>query len=171
MCRILILCFLLAFPVLSAAAEPHSEHTFKLSENESRPVATLEDAAWLVGSWRGEAFGKQFEEVWNAPSQGTMVGMFKLFDDSGVDFYELLLLSVEDNTLSLKVKHFTAGFVAWEDKPDFVNFKLVSKEADALHFSGLSFYRRDADHIDGYIVLKKGEEVAEHKLAYVRSAE
>ena len=151
------------------AAEPRTEHTFALAEGEQRPAASLEDASWMVGDWKGTAFGKQFEESWAAPSAGSMLGMWKLFNDEGVDFYELMLLSVEDGSLSLKVKHFSKEFVAWEDKPDFVNFKLVKKEADALHFAGISFYRRDADHIDAYIVMRNGEDISEHKLEYVRS--
>ncbi len=169
MLRIAALCCLLLCPALLPAAEPRTEHTFILSENETHPAASLNDASWLVGSWQGEAFGKQFEEIWSAPSQGSMVGMFKLFDAEGVEFYELMLLTVEDGSLSLKVKHFSPEFIAWEDKPDFINFKLVKKDADALHFSGLSFYRRDANHIDGYIVMKNGEEITEHKLTYLRS--
>lgn len=150
------------------AAEPNSEHTFKLSKGEARPEATLEDANWLVGSWTGSAFGKQFEEVWNAPSAGSMVGMFKVFDASGVEFYEIMLLTREEGTLSLKVKHFSADFVAWEEKPDFVNFRLVKLEDDALHFGGISFYRRDTDNIDAYIVLKDEGKTSEHKLVYRR---
>jgi hypothetical protein len=151
------------------AAELRSEHTYKLSEGESAPAATIEDASWLVGSWTGEAFGQRFEEVWNPPSVGTMIGMFKLMDDEAVNFYELVMLSVEDGTLSLKVKHFHADFTSWEEKEKFVNFKLVKKEENALHFNGLSFYRRDKDHIDAYIVLREGEEVSEHLMQYQRT--
>jgi hypothetical protein len=160
---------LLVLSSAASAAEPRTEHTYMLAKHESRPPANLDDASWLVGNWTGSAFGKQFEEIWTAPSKGTMVGMFKLYDDAGVDFYELMLLSIEENSLSLKVKHFSSEFVAWEEKPDFVNFKLVKLEPDALHFSGLSFYRRDENHIDSYIVIRNGEKISEHKSKYVRS--
>lgn len=163
------LLFLSLWSATLLAAEPRTENTFQLSEGESRPSATLEDASWLVGSWTGTAFGKQFEEIWSAPSKGSMVGLFKLFDDDGVDFYEIMLLTVEDDSLSLKVKHFSAEFVAWEDKADFVNFKLVKKEENALHFAGMSFYKKDKDNIDAYIVMRKGEELSEHELKYVRA--
>ena len=56
------------------AAEPRTENTFGLSEGEERPQATLADASWLVGNWTGTAFGSQFEEHWNLPSAGSMVG-------------------------------------------------------------------------------------------------
>lgn len=157
-----------ALATIAAAAEPRTEHTFKLAEGEKRPAAAIEDAGWLAGSWTGTAFGKRFEEVWNPPSAGTMVGCFKLFGDDGVEFYELLLLSVEEGTLSLKVKHFSADFTAWEEKADFVDFRLVKMDEDALHFGGLSFYRRADGSMDGYIVMKHGDEVREHHLRYTR---
>ena len=162
---------LLFSPVLTGAtlaAEPRTEHTYQLEEDESRPAATLSDASWLVGSWAGTAFGQDFEETWNPASADSMVGMFKLMGDDGVAFYELLTMTVDDGTLSLKVKHFNADFTAWEEKGDFVNFQLVKLEEDALHFGGISFYRRGEDLIDGYIVMKNGEEVREHHLSYKR---
>lgn len=150
------------------AKEPRTAHTYQLAEGEAPPAAALEDAGWLVGSWEGECFGARCEEAWNAPSAGSMVGMYKLFDDDGVHFYELMLLVVEDDTLVLKVKHFSADFSAWEDKADYVSFRLVAVEPDALHFGGISFYRRNPDQLDIWIVLKKGDEVREHLLTYRR---
>ncbi len=166
--RLLFVCFGFLFSVSIAAATPRTEHTFALTEGEQRPSATLEDAAWLIGAWHGTAFGKRFEEVWSPPSAGSMVGSFKLFDENGIDFYEILVLEIEDGTLSLKVKHFSAAFHAWEDKQDYVNFRLVDKKENELHFSGISFYRRDANNIDGYIVMRNGDSLSEHHLVYKR---
>lgn len=154
---------------LAFAAEPRTEHTFKLEDGETRPAATLDDAAFLVGSWTGSGFGQQFEQVWNPPSAGSMIGLFKLMSADGVSFYELLLLTVDEGTLSLKVKHFNADFTAWEEKADFINFRLVKKESGALHFGGISFYRRDADNMDAYLVMKNGEDVSEQHLVYRRT--
>jgi len=165
---ILATTLLLAIAITGTAAEPKTEHTFQLAKGEKRPAATIDDAAWLAGSWTGTAFGQRFEEVWNPPSAGTMIGFFKLIGEEGVVFYELLLLSVEGGSLSLKVKHFNADFTAWEEKADFVNFRLVKKEDDALHFGGLSFYLRKDGSMDGYIVMKDGGEVREHHLEYTR---
>lgn len=166
--RVMTLLALLLASATAGSAEPRTEHTFGLGADETRPEASIEDASWLVGSWTGTAFGAQFEEVWNPPSAGTMIGLFKLYGDDGVAFYELLEISVEDGTLSLKVKHFSADFTAWETKEDFVNFRLVKKEENALHFGGLSFYLQDDGSIDGYIVMREGEELTEHHLRYQR---
>jgi hypothetical protein len=79
-----------------------------------------------------------------------------------------MLLTVEDGTLSLKVKHFNADFTAWEDKPDYVNFKLVKFSGDELHFGGISFYKRSDDTMDAYIVMRNGDEVSEQHMTYER---
>jgi hypothetical protein len=149
----------------------HTEHTFKLVEGKPQTKATLQDVRWLVGSWTGTAFGSQFEEVWNPESANSMVGMFKLFDENkGVSFYELMLMIEEEESLALLVKHFSADFTAWEEKKDHVKFKLVKIEPNAVHFSGLSFYQRGPDKIDGYIVMKyKDGSVKEQLLTYRRA--
>lgn len=153
---------------VATAAEPRTDHTFGLAEGETRPAATLEDAAMLVGSWEGEAFGSRFEETWNPPSAGSMVGLFKLYNDDGVAFYEIMLITVEDGTLSFKVKHFAPDFTAWEEKADYVEFRLVALDEDALHFGGLSFYRQGPDAIDAYIVMRNAEGIREEKLVFRR---
>lgn len=146
-----------------------TEHTFKLDDPETRVPGQLEDVAWMVGSWAGEAFGGTFEEVWNPASVGSMVGMFKVIGDEAVSFYELMLLVEQEGSLSLKVKHFNPDFTAWEDKDDYIHFRLVGIEPDAVHFSGLSFYRVNDDEIHTYIALHEDEKVWEEKLVYRRT--
>ncbi len=158
---------LVAVPV-SEAKEPRSAHTFQLSPGENPPAATAEDAAWLAGRWEGTAFGQPFEEYWSEPSSGSMLGTFKLMGEDGIQFYELMEIAVNDGRLGLKVKHFSADFIAWEEKPDYVHFKLVAVEPDALHFSGISFYRQGPDKIEAYLLMKDGENLREEKLVYTR---
>jgi len=164
--------FLLGLLVLSSTAVAQStktEHTFSLDDPNTRVPATLDDVAWMVGSWGGDAFGGTFEEVWNPPSFGTMVGMFKVMGDEGVRFYELMLLAEEQGSLVLKVKHFHPDFTAWEEKEDYVTFRLVSVAPGEVHFSGLSFHQVSDDEIHAYIAFHNDEKVWEEKLVYRRS--
>ena len=146
----------------------NTEHTYRLEDPGHRPTATLEDVAWLVGSWSGEAFGGTFEEVWNSPSGGSMVGMFKTLNGDAVGFYELMLLVEEEGSLTLKVKHFSADFSAWEEKTVHANFRFVKAEEDAIHFSGFSLYLISDNEIHGYIAIREGDEIQEEKLIYRR---
>ena len=155
---------------VASAQERLTEHTYSLAKEFPIGKGKLADVSWLVGSWQGTAFGSQFEEVWNPPTAGSMMGMWKLYDkDKGVNFYELLLLKEQSEGLVLLVKHFSSDFVSWEDKEDFVTFRLVKIEENAVHFSGLSFYKNGQDKIDAYIVMtQKDGSKTEHKLAYER---
>ena len=155
-------------PLVAQAQSTLTEHTFRLDDPDSRPPATLDDVAWLAGSWIGEAFGGTFEEVWNPPSAGSMVGLFKTISDGDVGFYEILLLVEEEGSLSLKVKHFSPDFTAWEEKEDYVRFRFIRAEDDAVHFSGISFYRISDDEMHGYLAMKYQGEVREEKLVYRR---
>lgn len=166
-CTALTGLFLLTAPAAGQSAL--TEHTLRLDDAAARPPATLDDVSWLVGSWSGEAFGSTFEQVWNPPSAGSMVGFFKLLNDDAVAFYELLLLVEEAGSLSLKVKHFNPDFTAWEEKEDYVNFRFVKAEADAVHFSGISFYRIDANTMHAYLVMRSGDDVREERLVYRRN--
>jgi hypothetical protein len=169
MIRIAAIALFVCFAQSAAAQSQRTEHTFQLDDPESRPAATLDDAAWLVGNWSGEAFGASFEAHWNPPTAGSMVGFFKLMDVDEVSFYELLLLVEEEGSLSLKVKHFGPDFTAWEDKADYITFRYIMSDDDAIHFSGISFYRVDDDNMNAYIVFRSGDEIREEKLVYRRN--
>ena len=145
-----------------------TEHTVRLDDPEKRPAATLDDVSWLVGSWEGEAFGGTFEEVWNPPSMGSMIGFFKFMGDEAVGFYEILLLVEEEGSLSLKVKHFNPDFTAWEEKEDYIDFRFVSADDDVIHFSGISFYRLSKNEIHAWIRMRNGDRITEEKLVYRR---
>lgn len=168
--KTIVLIWILMSSTVAYCQEKLTTHTYSLSKDLPIGKGSLSDVDWLVGSWNGTAFGSQFEEVWNPASAGSMMGMWKLFDEKkGVNFYELLLLKEQDEGLVLLVKHFGSDFVAWEDKSDFITFRLIKVEDDAVHFSGLSFYKNGDDKIDGYIVMtQKDGSKTEHKIAYER---
>ena len=165
----IVVCGIVAFASgVAAAQSQRTEHTFQLDDPDMRPPATIDAASFLVGNWVGEGFDNTFEEHWNPPSGGSMIGFFKLMNGAEVAFYELLLLVEEEGSLSLKVKHFNADFTAWETKEDYVRFRYIMSDDDAIHFSGISFYRIDDDTLHGYLVMRSGDEVREEKLVYRR---
>lgn len=162
----LLTCLLLSS--LSLAAEKNTEHTLRLGSDDKPPAATIEDAAWLAGTWEGKAFGGSVEEVWNPPSAETMVGMFKVFDEQGVKFYELMLVQEEQGSLVMKVKHFSADFSAWEEKSEYVAFPLVKIAPGELHFAGLSFLRNGSDNVTVYLAMDTKQGTREERLDYQR---
>lgn len=161
---LLALALISAVPRLAAQTN-RTPHVLGLDDGSESPQASLEDIAWLAGSWEGEAFGGTFEEVWTPPSNGSMVGLFKLMHDGSVSIYEIQTMTEEEGRLVWKVKHFNADFTAWEGKDEYVSFPLVKIEPGAAYFDGITL-RRDNENLIGYLLVSHGDEVREERLVY-----
>lgn len=109
-------------------------------EGAEAPDATLQDVAWLVGQWRGTGIGDApAMESWLPPVGGTMVGTFvQEAEDGAILFTEHMYLMEENGTLVLRLKHFDAELVGWEDKDGTVDFRLIAIEPCAAYFQGLT---------------------------------
>ena len=151
---------------VSLGQSQNSEHTLKLDSPQNRPKASLSDLHWLVGAWKGEAFGGKFEEVWAAPSAGSMMGMFKLIHNDTPSVFEFELIVAEDDSLIVKLKHFNAKLVGWEEKDKYVSFPLVRITPDAAFFDGLTYKRTSPTQIDVYIATEQDGQVKEEHLVF-----
>lgn len=131
----------LATLALTAAAQSaNSAHTLKLDEGTASPSARLDDFAWLAGHWVGTGFGgAHVEEIWTPPEGTSMSGMFRLVSKGAAQVYELCVLLPVDNTVELRLKHFTRELKGWEEKADFVTFRLVRVAPGEACFEGLTF--------------------------------
>ncbi len=109
------------------------------------PPAAIADAAWLSGRWVGEGMGGTFQQGMSDPAQGRIAGYFTLARNDSIVFHQLILLVEHEGSLTLKVKHFTADFVGWEEKDKALEFPLVSASPDELAFSAMTFRRTGPD--------------------------
>ncbi|NEN24762.1 hypothetical protein G3O08_14750 [Cryomorpha ignava] len=136
------------------------ENTLKYSETEASPKAKLQDLAWIAGHWKGKAMGGEIEEVWTPALGGSMMGSFKLVADGKVLFYELETITEENETLILRIKHFSDDLKGWEEKDETEDFKLVKLTEGAAYFDQLTFKKVGDDLLNIYIVIatEKGEE-------------
>lgn len=148
---------------------PLTAHTLRLDSAATPAAASLADAAWLVGAWDGDGLGGRIQEVWGAPAAGRMIGTFTSLGDDGARFHEIMALVEVDGSLELWVKHFDADFTAWEEKPDYVRFRLVEKEAGVLRFHGLTLERIDDHRMRAYLAMRRGGELGEEVLEYRRA--
>jgi hypothetical protein len=112
---------------------------------------------WLTGTWKGPGFGGTFEEVWSEPdTNGQLMGMFRYFDkDGSVQFLEFWIL---DET-GMKLKHFDPDFKAWEEKEDFIDFRMVETTETKVTLKGLSYERTSKNEMVVSLKMKQGEEV------------
>jgi hypothetical protein len=154
-----------------AAPPAHTPNTFRLPADAARPPAKIADMAWLAGQWTGEFLGGTIDEAWSEPSAGAMVGFFRLVKDGKPVFYEILTLMESGGSVEMRLKHVNPDMTGWEEKKDFVTFRLVRQDAAGVYFDGLTFRRAGPDAIDGFIALRDRAtgELREEKLTYRRA--
>ena len=159
-----MLAFLLALTLV-----PVTEHTVKLEEGVNPPAATVEEMAWLAGRWTGDGLGGETEETWTPPAGGSMIGMFRLVKEGKPVFYEFISILQTDKGLVMRIKHFHADLIAWEEKDKFVDFLYIGSEGSTYRFAGLTFEREGEDAMTIYLALRqKSGEVREMKFSMKR---
>lgn len=134
---------------------PPGEPTETEAEKEPGAEPSIDDFAWLVGQWRGEALGGVAEEVWLPPAGGAMSGMFRTVADGAVGFYELF--TIAEPELDLRLKHFGADLVGWEEREEVVTFPFVRVSPTEAVFEGLVFRRIAEDRIQAVVETRSAD--------------
>jgi hypothetical protein len=155
-------------PVSVGAQERQTEHTVKLAPGQKPPPATIADMAWLAGHWTGPAFGGLSEEIWSAPRDGVMMGMFRLVRDGKPVFYELLTISEHQGSLLLRLKHFNPDLTGWEEKNHTIDFPLVARSPGMIQFAGMTFKPHEERLTVHLAIGEKDGRIREETFEYTR---
>lgn len=152
----------------SGAVQGSTPNTFRLPEGAPRPVARVTDFSWLAGTWAGEGLGGQVDEVWSAPAGGAMVGHFRLVKDGKPVFYEMLTLLEVDGSLEMRLKHLNPDMTGWEEKADYVTFKLARVDSGTAYFGPFTIKRTGPDSWEGYLAMSQGGQTREELFVFKR---
>ncbi|WP_262501535.1 DUF6265 family protein [Roseivirga misakiensis] len=123
----------------------------------------------MQGSWHGEAFGGQIQEVWTPPLGDSMMCAFKLVVNNKVQFYELCQIREENGTLVLRLKHFNGDLKSWETKDETVDFPLVKLEENKVYFDGFTIEKAADDKLNMYVVISEAGKKEEMTFNYTRT--
>ncbi|MBE0642959.1 MAG: DJ-1/PfpI family protein [Bacteroidetes bacterium] len=99
--------------------------------DRSSPLAKL---AFITGRWRGEMKGSVIEESWSVAEGDNMMGMFRLVKEGEGVFYEFMTIEIARDTPVLRIRHFSQGLVAWEEKDNIDEYPLVELTASRAVF-------------------------------------
>ncbi|MCS7061089.1 MAG: DUF6265 family protein [Anaerolineae bacterium] len=139
--------------------------------------ATIDDLAWLAGSWYGYTGEDPIDEHWSAPAGGVMIGMFRWLKQGRLYMYEFLAIEPDDRGgLTLRLKHFHEGLVAWEGKSVVRAFNLVElgerlavfRRGGAFRSNQFIYRRPDDDHLVVVEEVRKGGELLTNTFSYTR---
>ena len=143
---VFIVVFLFTSSGSVSATEDQTLEVRTLGDGQQSPEATILDIAWLAGRWSGSGLGGLSEEVIAPAVDGQMMGMFRQTNSKGeIIFYEFYLFTEVEDSIVLRIKHFSSELKGWEEKDDYVEFPLVAIEKNAVYFSGLTYALSDED--------------------------
>ena len=131
-----------------------------ISQTKETPIEgplspQLKNIKWIAGTWKGEAFGGQTEEIWSEPSGGSMMATFKLINDGEVVFYEIEIIREVNNSLILQLKHFHNDLKGWETKDETVDFPLIEITKDKVVFEGMTFEKVSENEMNVIVGIKQ----------------
>jgi hypothetical protein len=134
-----------------------AQNTLHYNDEKGSEKATLEDISWLTGTWKGEAFGGEFEENWSKPTGGSMMFNFKLVAEGKVVFYELGHIIEKDNSLLYQIKHFDQNLKGWEEKDKSEDFRFIKKEKNRMYFDNFTFEKVSDNEVNVYAYFEKSK--------------
>lgn len=148
---------------------PLTANTVKLEDGQTGQKATIRDMRRLAGTWHGTGLGGFVEEIYSAPRDGVMMGVFRFLEKEKTVFYETILVLEENGTLAVRLKHFNADFTGWEEKDKNVLFRFVKKGANRMYFEGQTFEFVGRNRLNIYVAInQKDGTMREEVFRYTR---
>ena len=132
--------------------------------DRAQECKSLPDLKWLTGIWLGSNGDQYIEEHWSQPVANQLIGMFRMLQAGLPVFYEFMTIGLEENLISLSIKHFNPGLIGWEDKDQAVTYDLVQHESHELVFfkrqavdSNWLVYRRTGSRLEVFFTDSAGK--------------
>lgn len=149
--RVVLSSALAAMLMLGAPAAWAQDSGQATEAEPQRPAATIADMAWLEGSWAGKGIGgNPAGETFTFAGENQMVGHFWQLDETGgIDFYELITVIPDGESLTMRLKHFTGDLSGWEDKDGAaaLNFPLLERSEEVWKFGPVTFTQDGPDRL------------------------
>jgi predicted enzyme related to lactoylglutathione lyase len=97
---------------------------------DPRDPYTLDDVAFMAGTWHTEWHGSDLEEHFSRPAGGTMMGMFRWMTDGATRLTEHMVIEQRDDGVHLFLRHFNAGAEPWEQEQEGAMHMVLTHAAD-----------------------------------------
>ena len=101
----------------------------------SKPLS-VDNLAWLAGSWQGPINGNILEETWLPPRAGTIVALVRSSNQSGTNFVEIITIKEINGTLELQLQLFENSLLPINSQPH--RFELTKIEENYISFKGVT---------------------------------
>lgn len=161
----------LAAITLALAAIPAAAQQTRVLGEETSPPASIEQLAWLAGSWVGTGMGAPVTETYSAPLGGRITGHFVMADEKGgVSFTEIVDYVPLGDSIAYRVRHFGPDMKGWEDATGIpIVFPLVAVEGDRWYFDGMTLERTGPDQLTMWVRISDEGKVEDVPFRFTRA--
>ena len=126
------------------------------------PPRDLKDLSFMSGKWIASTDWGDMEENWSEPMGNSMMCAYRCVKDGQIVFYEFIVIEQGPTGPVMKLRHFSPGNIAWEEKDKPYEYPLVFLDTDRARFerpdkkTSLTFYRVSRDKLD--VTLERQDE-------------
>ena len=110
-------------------------HFEGVAQEEKKPM-TIDQLAWLTGSWQGPLDGGILEETWLSPKSETISALVRYTKKGKTEFVEIIKIQQAADTLELRLQLFDPPMQPRWEKPHV--FELLRMESQKITFRGVS---------------------------------
>lgn len=105
----------LLIPLLMAGIVFTGAHSPSAAPQLPNAAPSIADLGWMAGTWvREETGGQYLEEVWTAPVNNSLAGMFRWNRGGKPWMCELMTISLDGEKPVFRLRHFDATLKPWE---------------------------------------------------------
>lgn len=114
------------------------------------PIRSIKDLTFMAGKWVTKGEWGDMEENWSAPMGNCMMCSYRCVKDGKVVFYEFIVIEQQPEGPVMKLRHFSPGNIAWEEKDKPYEYPLTYLDENLARFerpdkkTSLTFQRIDA---------------------------
>jgi hypothetical protein len=94
------------------------------------PVKDIKDLSFMAGKWVTKGEWGDMEENWSAPLGNSMMCSYRCVKDGKIVFYEFIVIEQQAEGPVMKLRHFSPGNIAWEDKDKPYEYPLMFLDTD-----------------------------------------
>jgi hypothetical protein len=75
----------------------------------AQPTASIDQLAWMTGTWQVALGPNTLEETWVTPSGGSIAAMVRMYGES-TSMFEVITIEEKNGTLAMTVQQWDSGF-------------------------------------------------------------
>lgn len=141
----------------------------QLAHGQNPGKGTVAEFDWLVGYWTGTGLGGDCEEVWMPEVDGHMIGTFRFWENGALVFSEFMNLVQDGESVTMKLKHFGADFLGWEEKEEWTTFELIELGKNKAFLNGMTIERK-GDQLIFQVSISEGGEPKIETFTYTKKS-